>query len=162
MSRNNRWLVRIGTRIFQWGHQPKGVGGANILFGKFFPKTAWKWRELDRGVLLCRSASACCTTKAIEFCRRVESSLSVSEGKTFHNSVPSKGWLSKSRSSASATPSTYQDTSPFKMKNGGLGMAFPPFLWIVSSFIYAELTRIKYFQSEMNYVIRKILNRGYQ
>ena len=28
------------------GANPKGAGGANLLFGQFFPKTAWKWRNL--------------------------------------------------------------------------------------------------------------------
>ena len=37
-------------------------GGANIRFCQIFPKTAWNWKNLDRGgaskILLCRSATA--------------------------------------------------------------------------------------------------------
>ena len=35
----------VADRGFPRGGAPTSEGGANLLFGQFFPKTAWKWRN---------------------------------------------------------------------------------------------------------------------
>ena len=37
-----------GSRIFQRGSANHRAEGVNLLFDKILPKTAWKWKKLDR------------------------------------------------------------------------------------------------------------------
>ena len=46
-----------GSSISERG-APTEMGGVNILFGQFFPKTAWKWRNFGMGASLVPSRSA--------------------------------------------------------------------------------------------------------
>ena len=54
--------IKQGTNIFivlyyhfQWRIQDFPEGVANLLFGQFFPKTAWKWRNFVLGAHVLRA-----------------------------------------------------------------------------------------------------------
>ena len=67
-SVNQKDMFSVESRIFLRGAPPPEVG-ANLLFYKFLPKTAWKWKDLDPGERIlgapwirqwCYFCSKCC------------------------------------------------------------------------------------------------------